>query len=70
MADLVDTLKGYSDKAVGAAKAVVGGADKLGTAVGMVPAPDPMPGRLPLGEIPKVIPKVNTNTGDFSKKKF
>ena len=70
MADLVDVLKGYRSKMESGAKAIVGGANSLGSMLGMDPAPAPMPGRLPLGEIPKTMPVVKTPTGELKKKRF
>jgi hypothetical protein len=76
--DLAGTLIGYRDKVVAGAKAVAGAASKVGNVlgVGTPPPAAPMPGRLPLDKVPTKMPevptisKVNTNTGDFSKKKF
>jgi hypothetical protein len=67
--DLAGTLQGYRDKVVGAAKAVTGAIGSVVPEIGGTP-PAPMPGRVPLGEVPKEMPKINTNTGEFSKKKF
>lgn len=68
--DLAESLTGFGTKIRGVAKAIAGGADMLGSKLGMDPVPAPMPGRLPLGEIPKTMPMMKTPTGDLKKKRF
>ena len=69
--DLAGTLMGARDKVVGAVKSATGAIGSVGEKLGIGTTPAaPMPGRLPLGEVPKVMPKINTNTGDFRTKKF
>lgn len=69
--DLVGTLKGAEQSIYSGARALTGAADWVGTKLGMGGGPPaPMPGRLPMGEVPKTMPVVKTPTGNLKGKGF